>query len=487
MSAAPHWRRPHPLTVVVLIVGFITGNAFPLLAVLAFGGGGLGFDTVALIGGFATVAFGALGWFMTGFAVTDEAVHHRSGILNRQARAIPLERIQQVSVVEPVAARAVGLALVQVAEASADGDVEIRFLTKADAIELTARLRSMSRPAPPRATVEGERVSSLAPPPEPPAALLHLTSISALIRFELASIAPALAAVALLAPIVLAVIAWRVGPAAALANATVLGIVVTTILVFPLIGRIVVDGGFRLLRSSRSLTIEAGLLSRRQVEVRPDRIQTLTVRSGPVARRIDLHQIQFSAATGKATGGSVPINVLSPAAKGTEVERIVLGSVDVDPAFGVPLESVSELTIRRQLVRFAVAYAVVVLPASVALWFAHPVLAMVPTLVFWPPAVWYSRVRYRRYGMTIDGRRLVVRSGVVIEHLTQIPLANVQSVSSRTSLFQRRLGLSDLVVTTAGIGPSNHVSVPDLPAERCRALIDELATAAATTRWELRL
>ncbi len=155
MSAEPNWRRPHPLTVVVLIVGFVSGNALPILAVFAFGGGGIGFDTVAMAGGAITIAFGALGWFMTGYDVTDEAVHHRSGILNRQSRSIPLARIQQVAVLEPVAARAVSLAVVQVAEASADGDIEIRYLGKADAAALT--LRATFGRLPRRQTKKGPR------------------------------------------------------------------------------------------------------------------------------------------------------------------------------------------------------------------------------------------------------------------------------------------------------------------------------------------
>ena len=55
MTTEADWRRPHPLTVVVLVVTFITGNGVPLLLVFAFGGGGLGFDTAAVVAGGVTV------------------------------------------------------------------------------------------------------------------------------------------------------------------------------------------------------------------------------------------------------------------------------------------------------------------------------------------------------------------------------------------------------------------------------------------------
>lgn len=485
MSAALDWRRPHPLTVIVLVASFVSGNALPLVAVVAFGGGGVGFDTVAIVGGGLTVGFGALGWYMTGYAVTDEAVHYRSGVLNRQARSIALARIQQVSVAEPVLARVVGLAVVQVAEASADGDVEIRYLGKADADALTQRLRALARAQESPATSE-DVISSLPAPPDPPAALLHESTTAALVRYNLASTAPGLAAVALIAVVVVIVLALGPGAAAAgPAAAVALGVLLLSA-TFSTIGVVLTNGGFRLERSTRSLKIEAGLLSRRQVEVRPERIQTLTVSSGPVVRRLDLHQIAFSAATGRASSQNNPITHLAPAVSSPEIARIVQGSVDVDAAFGVELEAVSPATVRRQLVRSAFAYLIVLLPLSIGLWFVHPIAAVLPTLAFWPVAIWYARQRHRRLGLSIDDRRLVARRGVLNHHLTQVPLPHIQSVVTSASFFQRRLHVCNLSVSTAGIGPGNHVTIPDLPALRCHELAHQLSLVAASTSWDLR-
>lgn len=477
------WRRPHPLTVVVLVVTFVGGNAGPLVVAVALGGGGLGFDTVAVVIGALTVGSGVLGWYMTGYALTDDAVHYRSGVLNRQSRSISLARVQQVSVVEPVVARAVGLAVVQVAEASADGDIEIRFLGKDDAAALTQRLRSLARRDD---AAPGEVGSSLPPPPEPPAVLLHTATAAALVRYHLGSSAPGFLASAVVAAVVIAVVALGAGVAAAAPVALVAAGTIALAVVASTIGTVLTNGDFRLERSSRALRVEAGLLSRRQIEVRPERIQTLTVTSGPVVRRMGLHQIAFSAATGKVGRQDQSIQHLAPVADERDVARIVQGSADVDPAFGVELEAVSVHTVRRQLVRGAIAYALVVVPGSVALWFVHPVGAVLPTLVYWPGVVWHARERFRRLGLTVDGRRMVVRGGVFVHQLTQIPLGHIQSVATSASFFQRRLGLCSLEVTTAGVGPGNHVSVPDLPAARADALARELAAVAATTRWELR-
>ena len=51
MSGELDWQRPHPLTVIVLVATFVSGNAMPLVVAVAFGGSGFGFDTVAIVAG----------------------------------------------------------------------------------------------------------------------------------------------------------------------------------------------------------------------------------------------------------------------------------------------------------------------------------------------------------------------------------------------------------------------------------------------------
>ena len=218
MSTEAEWSRPHPLSVLVLAATFAVGNAWPIIAVLIAGGGGIGFDNIALLVGAGTVAWGALGWYMTGYVVTDESVEYRSGVINRQARSIPLDRIQQVSVGEPVIARAVGLAVVHVAEASADGDIEIRYLGLLRAQELTERLRQLAR-ARDSGVDTGpvlEGGPSLPPPPSRPATRLHETDLGDLIKYRLAVLAPAVVLLLIVVAIVAGAVVLRLGLAAGL-------------------------------------------------------------------------------------------------------------------------------------------------------------------------------------------------------------------------------------------------------------------------------
>ncbi|NIR39681.1 MAG: hypothetical protein GWN07_27990, partial [Actinobacteria bacterium] len=72
------------------IVGFVANNALPLVLLLVAGGAGLGLELIAFAVGLVTVGVGIGRWYVTRYAVTSTAVEHRSGIVNRQARTIPL-------------------------------------------------------------------------------------------------------------------------------------------------------------------------------------------------------------------------------------------------------------------------------------------------------------------------------------------------------------------------------------------------------------
>jgi putative membrane protein len=478
------WQRAHPLSIAVMIVTFVTGNALPLLFLL-LAGGSLGIELIGAMLGLVSVGAGVLRWWMTTYAVTAETVEHRTGVFQRRNRSIRLDRIQQVTAVQALIPRAVGLAAVRVSEASADGDVEISYLRLDAAEDLTTRLRSMVAVTAQSTDPVESPASSLPPPPSPPAVRLHDQQFDLLLRYQLAVVTP----LVLVTTVALGVgvVATGLGPGpgaaglvAAFGAATIVGLGVLG--VAPVLVRL---GGFRLDRRGRTLRMAAGLMARRETEVRTDRIQTLTVGSGPVARRWGLHEVRFSAATGSAPAGE-SLGHLGPAVAADRVAALVQGSVDLDPALGVELEPVSPLTVRRALVRSGLLF---VVPGSLVLallWSVHPLAAAVTGAGWWAVAVWYARARFARLGWTVDDRRLVVRRGVLQHHLTQLAVGNVQSVSVVASFFQRRLVLADLVVATAGVGSDHYVRIPDLPAARAEELARRLADAAAATRWELR-
>jgi putative membrane protein len=185
------WRRMHPVTPAVkgwkffaAIVAIVAYNAADDLRDVAGAVGSRMWLYVVLGILVATVvafAYSAVAWRMTRFAVTDDAVHLRTGILFRQQRQARLDRLQAVDVVQPLLARILGLAELRLEVAGGAGSaVPLAFLREAEAEQLRAELLARAaglhrrRPAPaPDATTPAGDPGLPAPAdgaPEPDAA-----------------------------------------------------------------------------------------------------------------------------------------------------------------------------------------------------------------------------------------------------------------------------------------------------------------------------
>jgi len=171
------WRRLHPLSpiirgglfVVVLfgiaianlrdrLIGLFVSDDFTdetqdvgdLVTYLAAQGLLLLFVLILFVAVALIIFFSWLAWRFRTFRVTSEAVEERSGIISRQHRRAPLERIQSVNLQRPLLARMLGLTEVDVQTAGQGGKVALRYLSHAHAKELREqilRVRAMTQEA----------------------------------------------------------------------------------------------------------------------------------------------------------------------------------------------------------------------------------------------------------------------------------------------------------------------------------------------------
>ncbi|WP_036967233.1 PH domain-containing protein, partial [Promicromonospora kroppenstedtii] len=143
----------HPIT--PLVRGWaVVGAAVVILGQQSLDGGprgglitlvssGYWWTLLVALGAVALVGWGysALAWRMTSFAVGEETVHLRRGILFRQQRHARLDRLQSVDIRQPLVARFFGLCELTLETAGGtDSGVAIGFLKGSDADELRAEL-----------------------------------------------------------------------------------------------------------------------------------------------------------------------------------------------------------------------------------------------------------------------------------------------------------------------------------------------------------
>ncbi|EWS80597.1 PH domain-containing protein [Brachybacterium phenoliresistens] len=185
-SAVPEsaFRRTHPITplvsgwkVIAAIVAAVSiqnigslVREFTLTRLLI----GLGILAVVIV---LSIVISALSWRFTAYAITEDGVALRSGVLTRSRRFAPRARIDSVSVERPLLARLLGLAKVRVEVAGGgESHLDIAYVRTADAerirreiLRAAASAQAGSAAVAPAGASAGPSDPGSVPPAGPPA------------------------------------------------------------------------------------------------------------------------------------------------------------------------------------------------------------------------------------------------------------------------------------------------------------------------------
>ncbi|SEW32412.1 putative membrane protein [Natrinema salifodinae] len=465
---------------------------------------------LAPLGLVAGVAYGLAYYYRFTYAVTADTFDVTAGVVAKRAREIPYRRIQNVDVSQGVVQRVLGLAVVSI-ETAGGGDTEatLQFVGDAEAQRLQREIRDRTAAvkerrrqagatgsgaetdaaadrgrapdttdAPQTDAATADAGSERAPASTPSAARaseagaarsgrtrrqrLFALEPRDLLLYSLSSFRPAAGAGLLFVFFVasdaivdyLLAVARPVGGPTDLQSGTagsygiltlisvVNGVAVTYLLNVGY--TFVAYYDFRLGRAGDDFVYERGLLQRYSGSIPAEKIQSVTITDNPIQRLLGYAGLWVETA-GYGPDSSGGSQSAVPLAADTRIRRFAENLTGVEtPDFRRP----PPLARRRYLVRYSLVAAVVVAAAfglaratSLERWYlAAVVFAAVP------PA---AHLRYVHLGYFVGEDHLVVRSGFWKRRTTVIPYYRIQTVSTRRSVFQRRLGLASLVVDTA--------------------------------------
>ena len=162
------FQHLHPLSIILRSVGTLAQNLFAIL-VLHFSL----FDQNIFYTGLAAMALVALVvgvtaliWSRFTYQVTEREIRIRSGLLNRNSRSIPFDRIQDVSLEQKLVSRLLGLATVALETGSGGGeDGQLDALARTDAEALRDTIRDYKDGLKPSdAGSENEALTAETPP-----------------------------------------------------------------------------------------------------------------------------------------------------------------------------------------------------------------------------------------------------------------------------------------------------------------------------------
>jgi putative membrane protein len=424
------------------------------------------------------VTLGIARYLTTSYRITSSRVEVRRGLLNKRVVSAPLDRVRTVDVAASPIHRLLGLVTLRIGTGQGGGKPEERLsldgLTAPAAAELRARLLHAS-PVAPSATSDGAPLD----PADRPRVVLRLDlGWVRFAPFTTSGIVIAGAALGLLAqsfrtleltPSVDLDRLERLG-AIVLVVVGILGIVVT-FCVLAVVGYLLTNFGFQLTHTGAggAWHLRRGLFTTRETTLDDARVGGVSI-GEPLGLRL-AHGARLSAIVTGLDRKQQGSSVLVPPAPRAEVDRVaaeVLGHAR--PVTG-DLVRHGPSARRRRWTRAMVPAGLVALAAAftsyaVSWWF---LLLVAGALVL---GALLARDRWQGLGHALVDGHLVASSGSLDRRREALQTPSVIGWNLRATWFQRRVGLTDLVATTAG--GRQRVRVLDLDVQ---SAVD-LATAA---------
>ncbi len=484
-------RRQHPSWILLQLIRSVRGFLVPLAVVLISGrgNGDSPFLAIAGIGATLGLATTVARWWAFRYEVIAGELRVHSGVVSRQERSVPLERVQAVDTGESPLQRVLGVVRVKVETAAggaAGSDVTFESLTRAEA----TRLASLLRPA----SVSGQHESGVHGGEAdlrmgPAGTVVRALSTRDLLVAGATSgrIGPALAIVAGGLQLVDDVLPEDVYQrfSGVVMDVSVRGIVVGGVVVgllawlFAIVTTVLTFGGFTLRRDGDNLLTSAGLLDRRQTTIPLRRIQALTITEGLLRQPFGLVALRVESA---GYGTDAPeTGILFPLLRRDQAEGLLR---QVVPELALSLDALDGRLNRLPAIsrrRYALGPAFDLLPLTA---FAVVIAAIVPFLDWWaglavlalaPVAIGLGLWRFADAGWSLDEQGLLtVRGRGIARRTSVLPARRIQRRVLLESPLQRRAGLATFRAAVASGGSGGTVGIEHLDVNAGDALLAAL-------------
>lgn len=456
-SEAVRWRTLEPASLIVNLVPDLwrtARNAWPLLLALVVGGSARGIVDLGLILAFFALSVGrtVVHFATLRYRFTEGRLEIQSGLFGRRSRLIDPSRVQNVAIVRNVFHRMAGLVELRI-ETAGDSGAEgmLSAISEKEAETLRAALAA----------------GQAAAPADAPAEVLARMTVLELVAYGLSvgRVGLALVVTAVLFESFGQLQPGQVERAlGSFSTAQMVGLGLAAMAAGYLLSAgsaVLRHHGYTLVRTARGIAAEAGLFTRRRMEVPTRKVQVVRVEEPWLLRWVGYATLQVETAGSPIPGEPAAAEVVVPMVDQEDVGS-VLGQLLPRAPWGGPLRPAARRALRRALVGATLRWGLL---AGGAVWLGWAWLA--PPLLGWG---WLSAwLDWRGQGWALTDGYVFARRGFLTRSTDVVPVSKVQSVHRGDGPLLRANRLARVVVRVAGAS----VMLPDLDA----ATADEVFAA----------
>lgn len=224
--------------------------------------------------------------------------------------------------------------------------------------------------------------------------------------------------------------------------------------------------GFQLKMENLKLYLKSGLLNSVQSTIPIKKIQMIQIKTNKIKEYFNYNSLLLDTA-GVTANKQSSSEMVVPFAKYQDILSILGNFIKFETEFIA--SKISEKMINRRTIKFAIFDIIL---TSIVVPFTSYYFFLL--LLFVPIMYLYNLYYYNSFSYFNNIDYILIRFGVFFKKQIIIPIDKIQSVTITNNYFQRRLGLSNLIIDTAASDNMSDASIPDMDSEDCNRLYKEI-------------
>ncbi|WP_126665015.1 PH domain-containing protein [Haloterrigena salifodinae] len=417
-------------------------------------------------------------WQRSSYSIEDGQITMRRGVLNLKRRSVPLERVQQVDVVQDWFNSLLGLTAVtfETAGTREKSGIELQYVTKNDAERIQKRLENQTEWSV-EATAEQTTLYD---------ASLQALILRGLTSLHLKYIFIGILGIATILTDLISTPGNRIPILSKLVYLplpVVLGGLLLLVWLFGAIKTVIKFYDLSVTLEGDNLRSRAGFIYDHSTTIPMENIQVVRISSNCLQRILDYAVLTVSSA-GMTEDNPFPFRKpLIPLEKSNTIETV---AQQILPYRDESLQGPPKRMRRRYLLHYLIGIGILTV---ISIAGSYQLIGTIRPLGAWPllfalagPVL--AHLNWKSRGIEIYGDQLVLKRGVVRQHTYIVPLNRIQEVSVTQSVFQRRANLATISIKTASPVLSIGIHAADFDIQTAESIQHEIRNISGTAPRE---